>query len=219
MALTAWTTDAAAQEIHGCIKSNGVLKVVAAPDNCGNNETPISWNQQGPPGPKGDPGEPGMDGEPGAQGPAGPSLRILDGDGNVLGLVGHDGLRPFNEDLGLSIPLGTLRGRSESNVFFDEAGCGANGGQAYVFGHQSDKFIGDSNTLFGPYPSPNPRFFAARAEFVASVGALSELTGDGCTDYGSEQIRTNLLVADEFTGQLPFQIPVPEPIHIDLPAE
>ena len=91
-----------AQVINGCIKANGTLKVISVPGNCGNNETPISWNVQGP---KGDMGDPGMDGEPG---PAGPSLRALDGADTVLGLhasgLAGTGGTFLIEELGLLVP-------------------------------------------------------------------------------------------------------------------
>ncbi len=52
--------------IHGCYgKSNGQLRVVAAADDCKNNELPITWNQRGPVGPAGPRGLPGPPGPPG----------------------------------------------------------------------------------------------------------------------------------------------------------
>jgi type VI secretion system secreted protein Hcp len=49
--------------IHACINPDsnppGAVRIVdAAAPACLGNETPISWNQQGPPGPQGDPGPP-----------------------------------------------------------------------------------------------------------------------------------------------------------------
>jgi hypothetical protein len=38
-------------EIHGCFKkANGDLRVVSSAGDCRNNERPIAWNQEGPPG-------------------------------------------------------------------------------------------------------------------------------------------------------------------------
>ena len=37
--------------IYGCIKKDGVLRVVSGPNMCKSDETPIQWNQEGPPGP------------------------------------------------------------------------------------------------------------------------------------------------------------------------
>jgi hypothetical protein len=46
--------------IHGCYgKSNGQLRVIDEGQACKNNETPLDWSQQGPPGEKGDTG-PGL---------------------------------------------------------------------------------------------------------------------------------------------------------------
>jgi len=87
---------ASAQVINACVKRSGILKIVPDPSFCGNSETPISWNMQGPPGPPGEPGmdgepgapgEPGMDGEPGPQGPPGPTLSVFDVNGRDLGLL------------------------------------------------------------------------------------------------------------------------------------
>ena len=71
LALCLVGTTASAEVINACVKPNGGMRIVAATTECRGDETPISWNVQGP---KGDMGDPGMDGEPG---PAGPSLRAL----------------------------------------------------------------------------------------------------------------------------------------------
>jgi hypothetical protein len=57
--------------IHGCYtKGGGILSVIdpAAGQTCSSQQTPLSWNQQGP---KGDPGPQGPQGLPGPQGPPG----------------------------------------------------------------------------------------------------------------------------------------------------
>lgn len=41
------------------------------PQTCKSGETPLDWNQTGPPGPPGQQGEPGQPGKPGEQGPPG----------------------------------------------------------------------------------------------------------------------------------------------------
>jgi hypothetical protein len=51
-----------AQVIHACVKNGGTLKIVADPAQCGQGDTPLSWNAQGPPGEPGEPGPPGTDG-------------------------------------------------------------------------------------------------------------------------------------------------------------
>ena len=45
--------------------SRGILRIVDEPSDCTSSETPLSWNQQGPPG---EPGEEGPAGEPGVAG-------------------------------------------------------------------------------------------------------------------------------------------------------
>lgn len=43
--------------IYACVKTNnGSLRIVDANTTCASNETPLSWNIQGPPGPAGSPG-------------------------------------------------------------------------------------------------------------------------------------------------------------------
>jgi hypothetical protein len=108
-----------AQVIHGCVKNNGSLRIVASSSSCSGNETPLSWNAQGPQ------GVPGADGEPGAQGPPGPVLRVFDALGNNLGLnvgttmftasgVGADSNVDIKLASGFTIPLTTALTR-----FFD----------------------------------------------------------------------------------------------------
>ena len=77
LALLFLSTAASAQVINGCIKSNGTLKIA---ETCANNETPISWNVQGP---KGDMGDSGMDGAPGA---AAEVLHVLDRNRRSVGI-------------------------------------------------------------------------------------------------------------------------------------
>ena len=47
--------------IHGCVKSNGQLRIVDQPSDCGSNETNLDWSQTGPAGPAGPPGPGGGD--------------------------------------------------------------------------------------------------------------------------------------------------------------
>jgi hypothetical protein len=68
--------------IHACYhKTTGATRVVGAPTECRDTETPLSWSVQGPTGgagpvgpqgPAGEPGEPGPVGPAGPQGPEGP---------------------------------------------------------------------------------------------------------------------------------------------------
>ena len=60
-------------EIHACyVNQRGTLRIVNAPDDCGRNETPLTWNVQGEQGLPGPQGEPGPQGDPGPTGPQGP---------------------------------------------------------------------------------------------------------------------------------------------------
>lgn len=77
------TIPGAGGVFHGCILPSGFLKVIDdAVAQCASNETPISWNQTGPPGPAGADGEDGQDGAPGAPGEAVAYARVGPG-GNV----------------------------------------------------------------------------------------------------------------------------------------
>jgi hypothetical protein len=49
--------------IHTCVgNSSGNIKITSATGTCGNNETPLDWNAQGPAGSQGPPGPPGPPG-------------------------------------------------------------------------------------------------------------------------------------------------------------
>ena len=72
------TVSAQAQMIKGCIKPNGVLKIIDYDASCSASQTEIFINTagepgpQGPAGPKGDIGPAGPEGSIGSQGPASP---------------------------------------------------------------------------------------------------------------------------------------------------
>ncbi|HVJ18643.1 MAG TPA: type VI secretion system tube protein Hcp [Polyangiaceae bacterium] len=57
--------------IHACADKKGMLRIVSSASSCSSNETPISWNQQGPAGVQGDKGDKGDTGDTGAQGDKG----------------------------------------------------------------------------------------------------------------------------------------------------
>ena len=74
---------------NGCYaEANGLLRVVAAGDECRGNEVAISWNQRGPQGPTGPQGEVGPVGPQGDTGPQGPQ-----GDTGPQGPRGDTGPR------------------------------------------------------------------------------------------------------------------------------
>jgi hypothetical protein len=49
-------------KIHSCVKANGDISIVGPLATCGNNQTPLDWNQQGVQGPPGPTGAPGISG-------------------------------------------------------------------------------------------------------------------------------------------------------------
>lgn len=75
LAILLATSSAHAQIIHACAhKQPGVLRLVSDAAQCTQNESAVSWNQEGPQGEKGGQGEPG---EPGPPGSSGPSLLVV----------------------------------------------------------------------------------------------------------------------------------------------
>jgi hypothetical protein len=87
--------------IRACYKTNkGDIRVVDS-GACAPGESPLSWNQTGPPGPAGAPGPQGPSGPAGPQGPAGPPgppgesagatvyWAEVNADGTAYALVGH----------------------------------------------------------------------------------------------------------------------------------
>lgn len=64
--------DEADDTIDACyVPPSGPLRI-SADGSCRNNETAVSWNEQGPPGPTGPPGPQGATGATGPAGPVGP---------------------------------------------------------------------------------------------------------------------------------------------------
>lgn len=62
-------------EVNSCLNPAGKVRIVDSTNECKRQETPLTWNTEGPPGPAGPQGEqgpPGPAGSQGEQGPAGP---------------------------------------------------------------------------------------------------------------------------------------------------
>ena len=93
----------------GCLK-NGNLRNIAigtAPTNpCNNNETQISWNQEGQPGEQGPQGLQGETGPAGEQGPK--------GDKGDTGAVGPQGPQGPQGEPGASVDIAALEARLDS---------------------------------------------------------------------------------------------------------
>jgi len=71
---TAAVANHSADAIHACQKTNtGAVRIVNAASECGNGETAIEWNKQGPTGPTGPAGPAGVKGDTCATGPTGPA--------------------------------------------------------------------------------------------------------------------------------------------------
>jgi hypothetical protein len=208
----------------------GSLRMVASPADCSAKETAVSWNAvgpegppgeqgpqgpEGPQGPQGAPGAPGAEGPTGPTGPAGSPFRVFDGEGNVVGIpLGENVL--FNEELGLFLRLPTLQGSLASDtIYFSETGCA---GQAFVSKAAPQTY----DLLIGPLSPPRSSYYILPAQpmsqGVTEIRSLYNSAGvcmAGCPG-GGPCPSANLLPVLPFTGVLPFEIPVPEPVHFGI---
>ena len=213
--LLLFPATAQAQVINACVNKQGLMRSVTDLAECRASETPLSWNQAGPQGPPGMDGMDGELGEPGPEGPPGPSLRVLDGAGTVLGIPssGEAGEQAFfNEELGLLITYGTARNANyPGEIFFPQLACQ---GQAFIAAGNPPIL---ANYLLGPIALGLglPRFFVTGTTVESGEQPImSRYTSSTC---GAETTQLNdWILAEPFTGTLPFTIPVPAPIHMDL---
>jgi hypothetical protein len=98
--------------IHACYqKNNGALRVVDDPTTCKNNETALSWGQEGPQGPT---GPTGPTGSTGPKGNAGVSQ-------TYTARNAHD-LPDENNLVGLTLPAGLYVVWATVDIFNDEGG-------------------------------------------------------------------------------------------------
>ena len=82
MAAVVHAPPAQSQAIHGCVDRKGKLRIA---DECRSRETPLVWNQVGPPGMDGADGVDGIDGIDGSDGTDGRAYEVFDGNGTLLG--------------------------------------------------------------------------------------------------------------------------------------
>jgi hypothetical protein len=76
---------------YACVNNNsGTIFMASGPDDCGNNEIFVTWNQQGPTGPQGPQGDPGPEGPAGPPGPPGEVGQITV-PVEILGVEGPQG--------------------------------------------------------------------------------------------------------------------------------
>lgn len=116
-------TQAVGNEITVCVTKGGLVHVIGSEfrrADCKENESLLTWNITGLQGPKGDKGDQGLQGEQGiqgpkgdkgdtgSQGPRGNSLRVVDADGQDLGVFvggGQDNPNIFLSQLNMVVPL------------------------------------------------------------------------------------------------------------------
>ena len=107
------------ETIHACVGNHtGPTRIVDGADDCRRNETPLSWNEQGPAGPQGgagpegpqgpqgDPGTEGQAGPAGSAGPIGPGGS--EGPQGLPGPSGEDGLDGAQGPTGSQGPAGPV---------------------------------------------------------------------------------------------------------------
>ena len=82
----AFALDNGSGEIHSCLNPAGQIRIVDSTDECKRQETPLTWNTEGPPGPAGAQGPAGSTGPEGAQGEQGP-----EGPAGPAGPTGPEG--------------------------------------------------------------------------------------------------------------------------------
>ena len=128
------TVSAQAQMIKGCIKPNGVLKIIDYDASCSASQTEIFINTagepgpQGPAGPKGDIGPAGPEGSIGSQGPAGPQgVAGAQGFQGPAGAKGDQGLAGAKGDTGAQGLPGPAGAKGDQGLAGAKGDTGAQG--------------------------------------------------------------------------------------------
>lgn len=164
--------------------------------------------------------------------PARAPLRAIAGDGIDLGTPlasnSDTSFAVFNEDLGLVLTKNVLLGEPAAVVLFGMSFCegpgsvsDATGGPGVGFGnslagHLIGRFPQDQDEAMGegvPFNSP-PYYVVGTEIVVETFTVLSRLRANGCFSLNTD--IEERMSATEFTGVLPYSIPVMEPFHIEL---
>jgi hypothetical protein len=199
---------ATAQVINGCVNSKGALRIVADPSQCTARETPLAWNQQGPPGEPGTDGVDGAPGEPGPEGPPGPPLRVFDATGAEIGIFnsgGLGGVSILHEATGAVIDVdrdGTLVQPSGASVLYPDPGCTATSG-LYV----------EPDIAIGGFP-----LTTAEGLILPETGVLPslQLIGGVINAPGGDCLSVNrdVLVVPARVIDLGLSFPLPTPLYV-----
>ena len=114
----------ASDVINACVGKTGALRVISAGKSCGRNETPLSWNIQGPQ------GEQGLAGPAGAIGPAGPQgAQGLAGPAGATGPAGPQGGQGLAGPAGATGPAGPQGAQGLAGPAGATGPAGPQGGQ------------------------------------------------------------------------------------------
>lgn len=122
--------SASAEVVNACVKPKGGLRIVDASTECRGDETPLSWNVQGP---QGDTGDAGMDGADGVPGSDAEVLRVFDVNGREVGLQADSTITAVLHAFVFGVgEVAVVRNSGTPLMFtvvFQDAACA---GQAYV---------------------------------------------------------------------------------------
>lgn len=174
--------------IHGCIGRDGTLRVIDPSSSdrrlraCTDQETAISWNQEGPQGdtgaqgPAGDPGPagpPGEKGDPGDPGPAGPV-----GERGAAGPAGPPGATGPAGPIGATGPAGPAGPQGEAGPAGPAGPAGVIGDVTVRGGHMVDVAV----LANAPY---------ARHSYGISCLAGEQMVSGGFDATGTVMVQTS----------------------------
>ena len=194
-------SSASAGELYACVSiKTGSMRMVASPGGCiAGKETVVAWNTVGPEGRQGEQGLPGEQGPPGL---AGPVLRVIDANGNSLGIfvdVEHRELprRAFlvyNEEVGALMYVDLSDGAPvpgfEQTVYFESGDCT---GQAYVvnsFIVRTQLTPREWSPSYFPFDGPFHFFAAVKGAPAEERTMRSSRAGGPCGGFAVEALPT-----------------------------
>lgn len=220
-----WTySRAAGNTITACVEKDGDLYIIGdgfKRTECKKNDTLFSWNIVGPQGPKGDKGDSGEQGVQGQKGePGSSSIMVTNADGQELGIY----LQSHGEEYRIFLPsikryvalniktgYGGEFNHFENGPVFSETNCNGN---AFI---RKDHAPYDLNTLIDAgnspinNPSVNHKFFQVSSLTSLQTAINSEMRRGSCFNY---ETFTDVYPASEVI--LPFLLPVPAPLRLDI---
>jgi len=171
--------------IHACVKNAGTIKIVADPVDCGQGDTPLSWNVQGP------------QADPGPQGPPSPSPRVFDALGTEVGLLAqwHN---PNDEFRTYPVSLESVR----ATILLDVGGklvIESPGGQVFLAEPDCTGQAYDDRRYVATVTGEGGRLFIGREVPSSNPDSESRLPGPTCANDQLSSPLMNSVPADEIT--------------------